>query len=175
MFHANCAPILYKDQNYLQADRTKNPHEPLHQGVPSRASKLVSQPMVHQAQTVYVYCTETNTISKETELRFYMTYAIQEFYWVLPNIFLSIWYVRCNSCTYLASRLALCPNKSKLSFHLSPFTQGVSSGASKMVSQPMMHQAQTVYLSCTKTNSVSEQTKARFYMSRHLGVLLGCV
>ena len=123
MFHANRAPILHQDKNYLQKDRTKIPLEPLHQGVPSCASKIVSQPMVHQAQTVYLSCTETNTISKETEVRFYMTHVIQEFYWVLPNIFRSIWYVPCNSCTYLASRLALSPNKSKLSFHLSPFAQ----------------------------------------------------
>jgi len=111
MFHANYAPILHQDYNYLQTDRNEIPHEPLHQGVPSRVSKIVSLPMVHLAQTVYISCTENNTIPKEAEVRFYMTHVIWEFYWVLPNIFLSIWYVRCNSCTYLTSSLALSPNK----------------------------------------------------------------
>jgi hypothetical protein len=40
---------------------------------------------------------------------------------VHPNGFLSIWYVPCKPCTYLASRLALSPNIEK-SFHLSLFT-----------------------------------------------------
>ena len=186
MFHANRAPILHQDWNYLQTDRTKVPHEPLHQGKPSRAFKLVSQPMVHLAQTVYLSCTETNTISKETEVRFYMTHIILEFYWVLPNIFLSIWYVRCNSsrssigCVengflgYDALGAICAPilhqdqhylQTKQTELPLEPLYPGVSSGASKMVSQAMMHQAQTVYLSCTKTNSVSKQTEARFHMT----------
>ena len=111
MFHANRARILHQDQHYLQTDLTEHPLEPLHLGVPTSASKMDSQTTVHSVQTVHLSCTETNTISKETEVRFYMTHVIQEFYWVLPNIFLSIWYVRCNSCTYLALRLALSPNR----------------------------------------------------------------
>ena len=34
----------------------------------------------------------------------------------------------------------------------------------------MLHYVQTLHLSCTKTNTVSKQTKARFHDTRHLGV-----
>ena len=74
-------------------------------------SKVVSSPMVHEAQIVHLSCTETNTLSKETEARFYMTHVILEFHRVSPNWCLSIWCVPCKQCTYLASRLALSPNR----------------------------------------------------------------
>jgi hypothetical protein len=38
--------------------------------VPSGASKMNSQPMVCLVQTVHLSCTDTNTISKQTETRF---------------------------------------------------------------------------------------------------------
>ena len=122
----------------------------------------VSQPMVRQAQTVYLSCTKTSSISKENEVRFYMTHIIQVFHQVLSNRFLSIWYVPCNSCTYLSSRLALYP-KTKLSFHLSTFTQEYHRVHPKWFLSlrciganlvPILHQ-----------NYVSEQTEARFYMA----------
>jgi len=56
-------------------------------------------------------CTETDTISKQTKARFHMTHVITEFHWVHQNWFPSIWYVPCKPCTYLASRLALSPNR----------------------------------------------------------------
>ena len=42
-------------------------HGPRHLGVPSDASKRISKPMVGLAQTVHLSCTNTNTISKQTE------------------------------------------------------------------------------------------------------------
>ena len=42
------------------------PHDPCQLGVPSGASKMISEPMVC-SQTVHLYCTNTNTISKRTE------------------------------------------------------------------------------------------------------------
>ena len=85
MFHANRAPILHQDQHYLQTDQTELPLEPLHLGVQIGASKMVSQTMVHQAQTMHLFCTETNIVSKQTEARLYMTHVIQEFLWLRPN------------------------------------------------------------------------------------------
>ena len=111
-FHANHAPTLHKDQHYLQTGRTKLPLEPLHLGVPNSASKMVSQTMVNQAQTVHLSCTKTYNVYKQTEARFHMTHVIQKIHWVRSNLFLSIWYVPCKSCTYLASRLALSQNRS---------------------------------------------------------------
>jgi hypothetical protein len=44
-------------------------------GVPSGASKIISDHMAHLAQTVHLSCTKTNTISKRTERRFYRTHT----------------------------------------------------------------------------------------------------
>jgi hypothetical protein len=55
-------------------DRNEILHEPRHLGVPSRASKSVSEDMVRLVQIVDLSCTDTNTISKWTETRFYMTH-----------------------------------------------------------------------------------------------------
>jgi hypothetical protein len=44
MFGANRAPILRQD--YLQTDQNEFPLELRHLGAPSRASKMISEPMV---------------------------------------------------------------------------------------------------------------------------------
>jgi len=67
-FDANHAPILRKDLHYLQTDRNELPLEPCHLGVPSDASKTISEPMVRLAQTVHQSCTDTNTVSKRIEM-----------------------------------------------------------------------------------------------------------
>ena len=46
---------------------TEIPHDPRHLGVPSGASKTISEPMVRLAQAVHRFCTDSNTISKRTE------------------------------------------------------------------------------------------------------------
>jgi hypothetical protein len=97
MFHANRASILHQDQHYLQTDQTELSLEPLDLGVPSGvskmhhfgvilgASKMVSYTLMHEAQTVHISCTETNTVSKHPKERFCMTHVIKEFYRVCPN------------------------------------------------------------------------------------------
>ena len=42
---------------------------------------------------------------------------------------------------------------------------GVPSGASKMIYDPMVRLAQTVHLSCTDTNTVSNRTETRFHIT----------
>ena len=76
MFHANRAPILRQDYHSVQTDRTDLPLEPLHLGLSSGASIMVSEPMVHYAQTMHQSCTKTNTVSKQIEARFHMTHMI---------------------------------------------------------------------------------------------------
>jgi hypothetical protein len=49
------------------------PLEPRHLGVPSGASKMISELMVLLVQTVQLSCTDTNAIFKRTETRFQMT------------------------------------------------------------------------------------------------------
>jgi hypothetical protein len=47
MFGANYGPILHQDQHYLQMDRNEILQDPRHLGVPSGASKMISEAMVH--------------------------------------------------------------------------------------------------------------------------------
>jgi hypothetical protein len=57
--------------------------------------------------------TNTNTISKRTERRFHLTYVTLEFYRVHPKRFLSLQYIWCKPCTFLAPTLTLSPDKLK--------------------------------------------------------------
>jgi hypothetical protein len=56
-------------------DQNELPLEPRDLGVPSGVSKMISEPMVRLAQTVHLCCTDTNTISKQTETRLHMTHV----------------------------------------------------------------------------------------------------
>jgi hypothetical protein len=46
-----------------------------------------------------------------------------------------------------------------------PHHQGVPSGLSKMISEPMVRSAQTVHLSCIKVSTISKRTKSSFHLS----------
>jgi hypothetical protein len=59
--------------------------EPRHVGVPSGAFKTISKPTVRLAQTVHLSYTDTNTVSKRTEMRFHMTHVTLVFYLVCPK------------------------------------------------------------------------------------------
>jgi hypothetical protein len=96
-------------------DWIKLPLEPRHLGVPSGASKMISEPMVYLAWTKHLSCTGSSTVSKRTEMRFQMAHVTKEFHWVCRKHFLSLWYVWSKSC-HLASRLALSPNRLNRAF-----------------------------------------------------------
>jgi hypothetical protein len=50
----------------------------------------------------------------------------------------------------------------------------VPPGASKIISEPMLHSGQTVQLSCAQINTISKWTEMSFHLdSRHLCVPLG--
>jgi hypothetical protein len=139
-------------------DQNELPVEPPHQGVPSGSSKMISKAKVRLAQIVHLSCIQ------RTEMRFHMTHVTWEFHPVCPKWFLRLWYVWRKPCTYLASRLALSPlDQNELP--VEPRDLGVPSGASKMISEPMICLVQTIHLSCTHTNNVSKQTKTRFHMT----------
>jgi hypothetical protein len=75
MFNANHAPVLCQDYHYVEKGQNELELEPRHQVAPSTASKMISEPMVRLAQTMYLSCTDTNTISKCKEARFDMTHV----------------------------------------------------------------------------------------------------
>jgi hypothetical protein len=101
-FGANCAPILHWNLHCLQTDRNELPFEPRQPGVPSGASKIISDPMVRLVQTVHLSCTETNTVSKQTETIFHLSLVTFEYHLVCHK-----------SCIYLALKLTLSPNGPK--------------------------------------------------------------
>jgi hypothetical protein len=107
-------------------------------------------------------CTNTNTVSKWTKMRFHTTHVTYEFNRVHPKLFMSLWYVQCKPCTYLVSGLALCPNGPNRA-PPDPRHLGVPSGASKTICEPMVCLTQTEHLSCTVANTVSKQIETRFH------------
>jgi hypothetical protein len=54
-------------------DRIELPLGPRHILVPLGACKMISKPMACLVQTMHLCCTETNNVSKWTEMRFHMT------------------------------------------------------------------------------------------------------
>ena len=56
MFGTNNAPILGLDEDYIETDRNELPLEPRQLGVPSGASKMISEPKVRLVQTVHLSC-----------------------------------------------------------------------------------------------------------------------
>jgi hypothetical protein len=61
-----------------------------------------------------------------------MTHVTYEFHRVRLKLFMSLWFVQCKLCTYLASRLALSPNGPSRA-PLDPRHRGVPSGVSKLI------------------------------------------
>ena len=51
------------------------PDDPCHLGVPTDASKMVSEPMVRSAQTVHRSCVKISTISKWTKMSFQLGFV----------------------------------------------------------------------------------------------------
>jgi hypothetical protein len=88
-------------------------HDPRRLGVPSGASKMIYEAMVHLVPTVDLSCTQTNTTSKQTEMSFHLSLITQEYHPVHPKQFLSLWYVWRKPCTYHAPKLTLSPNRPK--------------------------------------------------------------
>jgi hypothetical protein len=133
---------------------------------------MIFEYMVHSVQTVHLYCTNTNIVSKRTDTRFHMTHSPKNLIGCVQDDFLSLWYLQHKPRTYLAPRLALSLNGLK-QLPLEPRHLGLLSGASKMISKPVVHSAETMHLYCTDTNTISKRTEMRFHIPTHLGVPSG--
>jgi hypothetical protein len=127
-------------------------------------SKMISEQMLCSGQTKHLSCTDTNTVSKQTKTRFHTTHVTYEFHQVHPKLFMSLRYVQCKPCTYLASRIALSLNRPNRA-RLDPRHLGVPSGASKTIYEPMVRLTQPEHLSCIDTDTVSKQIETRFHMT----------
>jgi hypothetical protein len=166
LWYVQCKPCTYLPSRLALSPNGLNRAlaDPRHQEVPSGASKTIYEPMVRLTQTEHLSCTDTNTISKRTKTRFHTTHVTYEFHRVRPKLFMSLWYVQCKPCTYLASRLALSPNGPNRA-PPDPRHLGVPLGASKMIYDPMVRLTQTKHLSCTDANTVSKHIETRFHMT----------
>jgi hypothetical protein len=112
-FGANCGPISHRYKHYFQTDRNEILQDPHHLGVPTGASKMISEPTVRLAQTVPLSWIKISTISKRTETSFHLSLVTQEYHPVHPKQFLSLWYVWRKPCTYHAPKLTLSPKGPK--------------------------------------------------------------
>jgi hypothetical protein len=64
-------------------------------------------------KTVYLSCTDTETVSKWIQTRFHMTHVTKEYHRVRPKLFSSLWYIRCKPCTNIAPTQTLSSNGPK--------------------------------------------------------------
>jgi hypothetical protein len=155
--------------------------EPRHLGVTIRCVKIISKPMVCLAQMVHQSCMDTNTISKwintnivtkRTKIRFHMTHAPSSSIECIQNDLWTRGTFKQNMRPSCTDTNTLSPNGPKCdsTWRTSPRS---SSGAFKMISEPVVRSAQNMYLSCIKISTISKHTKMRFHLGpRHLGVSL---
>jgi hypothetical protein len=120
--------------------------------------------MVRLAKTVHLSCTNATTVSKWIETRFQMTNVTQKIHRVRPKGFLSLGYVQCKPCSYLALRLALFQIDQN-EHPLQPPYLGVPSGVSKMIYVPMVCLAKTMHLSSTNATTVSKWRETSFHVT----------
>jgi c-di-GMP-binding flagellar brake protein YcgR len=88
-------------------------------GVPLGVSKMISEPMVHLAQTMHLSCTNTNTISKWTKMRLQMTHDTKEFHQLHQKQFPSLWYVQRKTVRLSCVKFSNISKQTEMSFHLS--------------------------------------------------------
>jgi hypothetical protein len=87
--------------------------EPRHLELSSGASKMISEHLIHSVQSVYQSCVKFGIISKRTETSIHLGLVTKEYHQVRPKQFLSLLYVWCKPCIYLAPTLIQPPNGQK--------------------------------------------------------------
>jgi hypothetical protein len=77
LWYVQCKPCIYLLSRLALYPNRPNraPPDPRYLGVPSGASKLIYDPMVHLTQIVNLSFTDANTVSKQIEARFHMTHV----------------------------------------------------------------------------------------------------
>jgi hypothetical protein len=143
-------------------DKIKHPVEPPHHGVPSGASKMISEPMVCLVQTVHLSYIDLHCLQIEQNEIPHDPRHLGVPSGASKMIFLSLWYVWPKLCTYLVLILALSPNGL---YPRDPRHLGIASSSSKKIFELLVRLAQSIHLSCTNTNTISKQTESRFHMT----------
>jgi hypothetical protein len=109
-----CSPISVHLQIIsLRFFRARNQYQhSRHLGVPSGASKTISEPMVCSAQTVHLSCVKISTIFKRARTSFHLSLVTRSTICASKMIYepMVLWR---KPCTYLAPTLTFSPNRSK--------------------------------------------------------------
>ena len=129
------------------------PQDPRHLGDASGASKTISDLWyVQRKPCTYIASTLTPSPNGPNEIPHDPRHRMR------PKQYMSLWYVQHKPCTCLTSTLTPSPNRPN-DFPHDPRHLGVPSGASKMISEPMVRLAQTMHLSYINTNTISKRTE----------------
>ena len=133
-------------------DRNEIPHVPRHLGVPSCASKMISEPMVRSAQTAHLSCVKISTISTWTANRARLA---QTGHLGVPS----------GASKMISNQLYCTDATDPNEISHDPHHVGVPLSVSTTISKPMVCSAQTKHLSCVKITTISTRTKTSFYLS----------
>jgi hypothetical protein len=120
--------------------------------------------MVHSAQTVHLTCVKTSTFSKQTEWASTGASSTRSTIGCVQN---DLWaYVTFGAnCAPILHRHQHYLQTDRSEIPQDPRHLEVPSGASKMISEPVVRSAQTVHLSCVKISTISKWTKTRIHLS----------
>ena len=77
---AQTVHLSYINTNTISKRTDEIPHDPRHLGVPSGASKTISERMVRSAQTVHRSYGKINIISKQTKTSFQLSFITYEYH-----------------------------------------------------------------------------------------------
>jgi hypothetical protein len=126
-------------------------------------SKTISEPIVRLTHTVLLYCTNTNTVSKHTEMRFHITHSSRSSIECVPHDSRADATFDTNRAPFLQCDYRyLQTNSNELPLEARHLR--VSSGASKTISDPMVRLAQTAHLSCNVITAISKRTQTSFHL-----------
>jgi hypothetical protein len=137
---------------------------PHHLGVPSGASKMISEPMVCLVQTLQLSSTETYTVSKWTEQDSTIPTSPKSSIRCAQNNLWAYGLFGANPAPILHRHWHYLQTDQN-EIPQDPHHLRVLSGASKRISEPMTRSVQTVHWPCVKISTIFKQPKSSFHLS----------
>jgi hypothetical protein len=140
------------------------PIEPRHLGVPSGASKMISEPVVSSAQTVQICCIKFSSISNELNQASTRASSSRSSIGCVQNDFWADGMFSTNHARILhRHQHYLQMDQNEISHD--PCHLGVPSGVFKIIFEVVVRSAQTVHLSCVKITTIFKRTESSFHLS----------
>jgi hypothetical protein len=174
MFSTNRAPILHQHQHYLHMDQNEIRHDPRHLGVSSGASKTFFDVVVHLAQTVHLSCVKISTIFERTESSFHLRLVTRSNIGCVQNDFWAYGTFGANRAPILRQDYHYHQTNS-IKHPLELRHLRVPLGAAKMISEHLVHSAQTMHLSCVKISTISNELGQASTWASSPRSTIGCV